>query len=111
MFAQLLITIVIAWLLTELLSRAVLKVPAYEALRDLLGMDDLGDPAEVGDDVDHADLRRLLMQRRHDLEEARVRLNLASRASDVTDQLEVVEAELERVELRLAEAEGNRGTH
>jgi hypothetical protein len=103
MFAQLLITIAVTWIVAELLCRWLLGVSAHRYLMNILSGDQ---PADA--ESEHADLENLLRTRLAELQSARERLRLARSTADVTDNLTQVENELGEVERRLTELEKSR---
>ena len=111
MFAQLLITLVVVWLIAELLCRVILGQSLAVAARDLVALDDApeAEPQAVAPVIEpHATLRRLLGDRQRELAETKSRLELAMEAAEVAEQLALREAELAVAEGRLAEVEQRR---
>ena len=100
MFAQLLVTLTLAWLAAEILCRALIGRTLREALRGVLGTGER--------DIEARHLDRLLRHRRRELSRARARLELASEATDVSTDLATVETELAELQDRLTELERSR---
>ncbi len=119
MFAQLVITLVIVWIIAEVLCRLILGPSVATAARELLGITEETRPASSAPNSENASgappaaepnatLRRLLADRRRKLAEASARLELTAEAAEVAEQLALREAELAVTEGRLAEVEHRR---
>ena len=113
MFAQLVITLLIVWLIAEALCRIVFRSSLAAAARELFSLED---PPEADSRAaatppvvePHATLSQLLKDRRRSLVETEERLALARETADVSERLAVREADLELTEQRLAEVEQRR---
>ena len=113
MFAQLLITLTLVWILAEVLCRWILGMSVTAAARELLGLSDADEvepqaTATLPVVEPNASLRRLVGERRRELAETGSRLELAVEAAEVAEQLARREAELTAAEGRLAAVEGRR---
>jgi hypothetical protein len=106
-FAQLVITIVLAWLVAEMLCRLSFGRSATSAVR--LFFDPYADErTRRAAETSHPDLRNLLRERREQLDSARTRRDLAERAAGVSEELTSVEQELSALEERLDDLERER---
>jgi len=102
MFAQALITIILTWAVAEIGCRVVLGMTFVTAIKEIFSSDP--DPLLEANE----DLVDLLRRRREELQVARVRLRLTAKATGVTENLKIVEQELEELETRLADLEHQR---
>lgn len=110
MFAQLLITLALVWIIAEVLCRWILGRPVAAAARELFGLADERSSATAKPRAiePNASLRRLLADRQRELAETGDRLELAAETADVSERLALREAELAVTEGRLAEIEHQR---
>ncbi len=114
MLAQQIITVLLTWGIAEVLCRSFLRCSAYRAVANLLvanliALIDAGRDQVGGvEDPRQAELQELLRERKQRLAEARAQLDLATRATDATEHLVLVEDELEQIQQRLAEIEQRR---
>ena len=112
MFAQLLITLTLTWIVAEVLCRLFLQGSVVALARELFV------PASVVTEEMTAapdrvsrrtTLRRQLGERRRELKDLEIRLAESRRTAEVEDQLAATEAEMARLEDELAELEGGLG--
>ena len=101
MFAQLLITVALVFVLAEGLSRWLLGKSFGAALQEIF----TDPPEETSPPTPEESLRDLVEERRQALASARLRARLAHRAAAVTDDLSASAAEVAEAEAKLAEAE------
>ncbi len=114
MLVQQMVTLFFSWCIAEVLCRLLLGCSAFRAVVDLFLVNLLAlfNPAPdqiVGvEDPRQAELQELLNERKQRLAEARIQLDLATRATDATEHLVLVEDELAQIQRRLAEIEQRR---